>query len=57
MGIVGAILGEIVGSNFTENINRETCELFTDKDFFTDDSALKHQIRSPISFSLLVVHV
>jgi ADP-ribosylglycohydrolase len=46
MGLIGAILGDIAGSQYEfdswrpKDLDWNTCELFTDKCFFTDDSVM-----------------
>lgn len=59
MAIIGAILGDIAGSQYEfrrpENLNWKKCELFTDNCFFTDDTvmtlAAKLAVKNDISFA------
>lgn len=59
MAIVGAILGDIAGSQYEfqrpKNLNWKKCELFTDNCYFTDDTvmtlAAKLAVKNSISFA------
>lgn len=59
MAIVGAILGDIAGSQYEfqrpKNLNWKKCELFTDNCYFTDDTvmtlAAKLAVENNISFA------
>ena len=59
MAIVGAILGDIAGSQYEfqrpKNLNWKKCELFTDNCYFTDDTvmtlATKLAVKNGISFA------
>ncbi len=59
MAIIGAILGDIAGSQYEydrpHDLDYEKCELFTDKCSFTDDTvtslAIKHAIDTGISYT------
>lgn len=52
MAIIGAILGDIAGSQYEFdrpwNLDYKNCELFTDKCSFTDDSVMSLAIKSAI---------
>lgn len=59
MAIIGAILGDIAGSQYEfqrpKNLNWKKCELFTDNCYFTDDTvmtlAAKLAVKNSISFA------
>lgn len=59
MAIIGAILGDIAGSQYEfqrpKNLNWKKCDLFTDHCFFTDDTvmtlAAKLAVKNNISFT------
>ncbi len=52
MAIIGAVLGDIAGSQYEydhpQNLNYRDCELFTDECSFTDDTVMSLAIKSAI---------
>ncbi len=56
MGITGAILGDIAGSQYEfdrpKNLDWENCELFTEKCMFTDDTVMSLAVKYAIDNSI-----
>ena len=56
MGITGAVLGDIAGSQYEfdrpKNLDWENCELYTEKCMFTDDSVMSLAIKSAVDNGL-----
>ena len=52
MAVIGAILGDIAGSQFEfdrpKNLDWQHCELFTDKCRFTDDTVMTLAVKQAI---------
>lgn len=54
MAVIGAILGDIAGSQFefercrpVSGVDHKTCELYTERCVFTDDTVLTLAVKKP----------